>query len=56
MRNFLKTLSQDYLDDILVRLTHHSAGIEGNTISFTIRVAGYFRGLDRTVPDGHDEN
>lgn len=26
-------LSQDYLDDILVRMAYHSSGIEGNTIS-----------------------
>lgn len=30
MRNFLKTFPQDYLDDILVRFAHHSAGIEGH--------------------------
>ena len=39
MRNFLKTFSQDYLDDILVRLAHHSAGIEGNTISLPATVS-----------------
>ena len=33
MKRFLDTFTQDYLDDILVRLAHHSAGIEGNTIS-----------------------
>lgn len=33
MSHLLHTFSQDYLDDILVRLAHHSAGIEGNTIS-----------------------
>lgn len=38
MRNFLKTFSQDYLDDILVRLDHHSASSEGNTISLTATV------------------
>lgn len=26
-------ISQDYLDDILVRMAYHSSGIEGNTIS-----------------------
>lgn len=39
MRNFLKTFSQDYLDDILVRLAHHSAGIEGNMISLPATVS-----------------
>lgn len=33
MRNFLKTFSQDYLDDILVRFAHHSAGIEGGSVA-----------------------
>lgn len=39
MSNFLQTFSQDYLDDILVRLAHHSAGIEGNTISLPATVS-----------------
>ena len=26
---FLKKMPQDYLDDMLVRLAHHSAGIDG---------------------------
>ena len=39
MSNFLHTFSQDYLDDILVRLAHHSAGIEGNTISLPATVS-----------------
>ncbi|MFW3480865.1 Fic family protein [Aerococcus urinaeequi] len=39
MRNFLKIFSQDYLDDILVRFAHHSAGIEGNTISLPATVS-----------------
>ena len=39
MRNLLKTFSQDYLDDILVRFAHHSAGIEGNTISLPATVS-----------------
>jgi hypothetical protein len=26
---FLKKIPQDYLDDMLVRLAHHSAGIDG---------------------------
>lgn len=30
----MQTLSKDYLDDVTVRLSHHSTAIEGNTISF----------------------
>ena len=37
--NILHTFSKDYLDDILVRLAHHSAGIEGNTISLPATVS-----------------
>ena len=36
---FLKKIPQDYLDDMLVRLAHHSAGIEGNTISLPATVS-----------------
>lgn len=39
MSNLLHSFSQDYLDDILVRLAHHSAGIEGNTISLPATVS-----------------
>lgn len=39
MKRFLDTFAQDYLDDILVRLAHHSAGIEGNTISLPATVS-----------------
>ena len=35
----LKKIPQDYLDDMLVRLAHHSAGIEGNTISLPATVS-----------------
>jgi len=35
----LKKILQDYLDDMLVRLAHHSAGIEGNTISLPATVS-----------------
>ncbi|GEK90743.1 Fic family protein [Alkalibacterium kapii] len=35
----INTLSKDYLDDILVRLAHHSAAIEGNTISLPATVS-----------------
>ena len=36
---FLKKIPQDYLDDMLVRLAHHSAGIEGKTISLPATVS-----------------
>ena len=39
MSHLLHTFSQDYLNDILVRLAHHSAGIEGNTISLPATVS-----------------
>jgi Fic family protein len=39
MSGFLNKIPQDYLDDILVRLAHHSAGIEGNTISLPATVS-----------------
>lgn len=39
MRNALKKFTQEYLDDILVRLAHHSAGMEGNTISLPATVS-----------------
>ncbi|MCA9766556.1 MAG: Fic family protein [Carnobacterium sp.] len=39
MNKFLKSITSDYLEDILVRLAHHSAGIEGNTISLPATVS-----------------
>ncbi|MGE7365441.1 Fic family protein [Desemzia incerta] len=39
MEYFFNTFTQEYLDDILVRLAHHSAGIEGNTISLPATVS-----------------
>lgn len=39
MERFFNTVTQEYLDDILVRLAHHSAGIEGNTISLPATVS-----------------
>lgn len=39
MRNALNKFTQEYLNDILVRLAHHSAGIEGNTISLPATVS-----------------
>lgn len=39
MNGFLNDIPQNYLDDMLVRLAHHSAGIEGNTISLPATVS-----------------
>ena len=39
MSGVLNKIPQDYLDDMLVRLAHHSAGIEGNTISLPATVS-----------------
>ena len=39
MSNALKKITSDYFEDILVRLAHHSAGIEGNTISLPATVS-----------------
>jgi Fic family protein len=37
--NTLKHLSKEYLNDVLVRLAHHSSAIEGNTISLADTVS-----------------
>lgn len=42
---YLITLTSDYFDDILVRLAHHSAGIEGNTISLPATVSIIVNGI-----------
>lgn len=39
MSNALKKITSEYSEDILVRLAHHSAGIEGNTISLPATVS-----------------
>ena len=39
MSGFLNKMPQNYLVDMLVRLAHHSAGIEGNTISLPATVS-----------------
>ncbi|MGX7388826.1 Fic family protein [Carnobacterium divergens] len=39
MSNSLKKITSEYFEDILVRLAHHSAGIEGNTISLPATVS-----------------
>ncbi|HHA9871893.1 TPA: Fic family protein, partial [Streptococcus pneumoniae] len=41
------TYSQNYLDDILVRMAYHSSGIEGNTISLPETVSII---LESTLP------
>ncbi len=45
MKGFLNTTPQEYLDDTLVRLAHHSAGIEGNTISLPATVSIILNGI-----------
>ena len=40
-------LSSEYLDDVLVRLAHHSSAIEGNTISLADTVSIILHG---TIP------
>lgn len=47
MSNFFQRFSQNYFDDILVRLAYHSAGIEGNTISLPGTVSII---MHRTLP------
>ncbi len=42
--------SQDYLDDLLVRMAYHSSGIEGNTISLPETVSII---LESTLPGKH---
>jgi Fic family protein len=39
MSNSLKKITSEFFEDILVRLAHHSAGIEGNTISLPATVS-----------------
>ena len=47
MNNWLERFTPDYLDDILVRLAHHSTAIEGNTISLPETVSII---LNNTLP------
>ena len=42
--------TQDYLDDVLVRIAYHSSGIEGNTISLPETVSII---LENTLPSNH---
>lgn len=43
-------VTQDYLDDVLVRMAYHSSGIEGNTISLPQTVSIILEG---TLPGEH---
>ena len=47
MSGFLNKMPQNYLDDMLVRLAHHSAGIEGTTTSLPATASLI---LNRTLP------
>ncbi|GAF66482.1 hypothetical protein BTS2_3383 [Bacillus sp. TS-2] len=47
MSKIMKGLTNDYLQDVLVRLAHHSSAIEGNTISLADTVSII---LHNTVP------
>lgn len=47
MNEWLNRFTSDYLDDILVRLAHHSTAIEGNTISLPETVSII---LNNTLP------
>ena len=42
-----KTFTNEYLDDVLVRLAHHSSAIEGNTISLADTISII---LHQTIP------
>lgn len=48
MSEFVSKLTAEYLDDVLIRLAHHSSAIEGNTISLpeTAKII-----LDQTLPN-----
>lgn len=43
-------VSQDYLEDVLVRMAYHSSGIEGNTISLPQTVSIILKG---TLPSSN---
>ncbi|MDB6354336.1 Fic family protein [Trichococcus sp. K1Tr] len=45
MSGFLNKMPRNYLDDTLVRLAHHSAGIEGNRISLSATVSIILNGI-----------
>lgn len=48
MSEFVKKLTPEYLDDVLVRLAHHSSAIEGNTITLPETATII---LDQTLPN-----
>jgi len=48
MSDFVSKLTPEYLDDVLIRLAHHSSAIEGNTISLPETATII---LDQTLPN-----
>ena len=42
-------MTEEYLDDLLVRIAHHSTAIEGNTLSLNGTISIIF---DHTIPGG----
>lgn len=48
MNEFVKKLTPDYLDDVLIRLAHHSSAMEGNTITLPETATII---LDQTLPN-----
>src|SRR5690625_3281064 len=47
MNEFVKKLTPEYLDDVLIRLAHHSSAMEGNTITLPETATII---LDQTLP------
>lgn len=47
MKDFVNRMTPDYLNDVLVRLAHHSSAIEGNTITLPETATII---LDQTLP------
>lgn len=48
MTEFVRKLTAEYLDDVLIRLAHHSSAMEGNTISLPETATII---LDQTLPN-----
>lgn len=55
MSNSLKKITSEYFEDILVRLAHHSAGTEGNTISLPATVSIIVNGTLPTSSGGNGQ-
>lgn len=49
----LETMTEEYIEDMLARLAHHSSAIEGNTLSYNQTVSIV---LNRTIPSGSNIN